>query len=151
MSSLNNEYKDPIYKDPMISKLINILLINGKKAIIEEIVYKCLQILKKKKKQNPLVILKKAIENIEPTIILKSIKIAGVSYQIPFEINKSKQQNIAIKWLIESVNNRSEKTLINRLYLEILNAYNKKGSAYKKKDEIHHKAVSNRTYIHYRW
>jgi small subunit ribosomal protein S7 len=151
MLDQNKKYKEPINNDSTVSKLINVLSVNGNKTIIEEIVCKSLQLIKKNTKQSPLTVLKIAIFNIRPTITLKSVKIAGKSYQIPFPINKEKQDDLAIQWLVEAVDNKSEKTLIDRLYQEIVNAYNKKGSAYKKKDDIHHKAVANRTYIQYRW
>nr|NP_066327.1 ribosomal protein S7 [Malawimonas jakobiformis]AAG13694.1 ribosomal protein S7 [Malawimonas jakobiformis] len=151
MKLLKQEYKDPLFKDPIISKLINVLMKKGNKSKIEKIVYKSLELIKKNTKKTPLTIIKKAISNIKPSVELKSIKIAAKSYQIPFEISLKRQQNLAIRWLVESVNNRSEKELTNRLYLEILNAYQQKGNAFKKKDDIHHKAESNRSFIHYRW
>jgi small subunit ribosomal protein S7 len=151
MKSIIKQYNDPVYKDPLVSKLINVLMKDGKKSIVEKLVYNSFQIIKKKTKKNPLIILKHAINNIEPSLSLKSIKIAGKSYQIPFELSLQKQKNLAIKWLVDSVNNRSEKSLTNRLYLEILNAYQQKGNAIKKKDEIHRKAEANRTFIYYRW
>jgi len=151
MKIINNEYKDPIFKNKIISKLINVLMNHGKKSIIEKNIYKCLKLIKIKKKMDPIQILNKAIQNIEPTLELKNIKIAGISYQIPFEVSLKRQTNLAIKWLIDAVDSRIDKSLINKLYIEIINAYEQKGSVYKKKDEIHRKAEANRTYIHYRW
>lgn len=151
MKKVTTEYKDPIYKDPIVSKLITVLMKNGNKSKIESLVYLSLQLIKKKTKINALTILKKAIHNIKPSIELKSVKRGAISYQIPFEISLKRQQNLAIHWLVESVRNRSEKYLVNRLYLEIINAYQQKGNAVKKKDDIHHKAESNRSFINYRW
>lgn len=151
MKIMNNEYKDPIFKEQIISKIINVLMNHGKKSIIEKKVYKCLQLIKKKKNTNPINFLNKAIKNIEPTLELKNIKIAGISYQIPFEVSLKRQRNIAIRWLVDSIISRVEKSLVNKLYIEIINAYEQKGSAYKKKDDIHRKAEANRTFVHYRW
>lgn len=151
MKQSKYEYKDPLFKDPILSKLINVLMRKGKKSKIEFMVYKSLELIKKKTKESPLTILKKAVQNIQPSVELKSIKIAAKSYQIPFEISLKRQRNIGIRWLIESINNRSEKELYNRIFLEVINAYQQKGNAFKKKDDVHHKAESNRSYIHYRW
>jgi small subunit ribosomal protein S7 len=124
----------------------------GNKSKIEKIINKTLLILKDKvKTENPIEIVKKAIKNIEPTIELKSIKIAGITHQVPFEIKTTRQESLAIRWLVSSAKNRSEKTIVLRLSQEILSAYKNKGASFKKKDDIHKKAELNRTLIHYRW
>lgn len=146
-----NIYKDPIYKNTLISKTINILMKKGKKSVIERKLFGSLQLIKMKKKQNPLQVMNKASSNIEANIELRSIKIAGVRYYVPFEINQNRQKGLSIRWLSEAINAQKSTNLTNRFYTELLNAYNQKGYAYKKKDELHKKAEANRSFIHYRW
>jgi|SRR5579885_1421858 len=148
---MKKEYKDPIYKDPLVSKTINIFMRKGKKSKVEHIIYETLKTIKIRYKENPVLFFRKAVDNIRPNVELKTIRLSGTRYQIPFELNTSKQLNTAIRWLHEAVSQRSEKKIKSRLLMEIADAYEQKGIAYKKKELIHKKAVANRTLMHYRW
>nr|YP_009118116.1 ribosomal protein S7 [Malawimonas californiana]AJF22872.1 ribosomal protein S7 [Malawimonas californiana] len=142
---------DPRYKDIVLTKLINTLMKNGKKSIAEKAVYKTLELIKTKYNKSPLPILKEAIENIKPSVEVKTIKKHGKEYRIPCEINTKRQQSLGIRWIVKSLKKSSEKGLKFKLFNEIMNALNKKGLAYKMKDDMHQQAEKNRSNIHYRW
>lgn len=142
---------DPLYKDSTIHKLINVLMKNGKKSIAEKAVYKTLELIKIKYNQSPLYILKEAIDNIQPSVEIKTIKKNGKEYKIPYEINLKRQQSLAIRWLVLNLKKSNEKTIQLKLFHEIINAYNKKGLSFKMKDDLHQQAEKNRPNLHYRW
>jgi len=142
---------DPIYKDMLITKLINIVMKNGKKSIAEKAVYEVCRLIKEKKNKSPLQVIKDAVENIKPSMELKKRKIGGSEHKVPFEINTKRQQSIAIKWIVQNANKNSEKSLALKLYTELMNAYNKKGSSYNMKVELHQLVEKNRANLHYRW
>lgn len=141
----------PFYNSENISKLINSIMISGKKNIAETIVYDSFLLIKKETGQDPSMIFLYALENITPLVHTTSIRIAGSNYQVPVEISPKKQIMYALKWLVESARNRKENTMSVRLSKEILDAYRNTGKAVEKKQTIHKMAEANRAYAHYRW
>ncbi len=142
---------DPKFNDKIISKFINIIMINGKKAIAEKIIYKAFQKIKTIKKENPIKIFKKAIDNIKPTVEVKSRRVGGANYQVPIEIQSDRRLTLAFRWLRDYSRMRNEKTMCERLTAEIIEASMNHGSACRKKDETHKMAEANKAFAHYRW
>lgn len=143
---------DPVYRDVVVSKFINALMIRGKKPTAEGIIYDCIDELKSKaSSDDPLGVLKKAIENVKPIIEVKSRRVGGANYQVPVEVRPSRRQALAIRWLITYARQRGEKTMKDRLAGEVLDAYNNRGTAIKKREDIHRMAEANKAFAHYRW
>lgn len=143
---------DPVYRDVVISKFVNTLMADGKKAPAENILYGCIEELKKRvTTEDPLVVLKKAIENCKPLVEVKSRRVGGSTYQVPVEVRPSRRQALAIRWLVTYARERSEKTMKDRLAAEALDAYNNRGTAIKKREDVHKMAEANKAFAHYRW
>ena len=142
---------DPIYGTKVITKFINSLMIDGKKTVAEKIVYKTFDIIKEKSKQDPLDVFNEAIKNVRPNLEVKSRRVGGATYQVPVEVRSDRGQALAIRWLIESSKKRSDKTMQERLSKEFLDASANKGSAIKKKEDVHKMAESNKAFAHFRW
>lgn len=142
---------DSIYNNKIITKSINCLMLNGKKALAEKIFYKSLEKIEEKIKQPALDVYLQAMEKLKPLVEVKSRRIGGATYQVPFEVRKVRSQSLAIKWLIKFAKNRKERGMINKLTNEIIDASRSEGSAYKKKEEMHKVAESNRAFAHYKW
>ena len=142
---------DPIYGTKVITKFINSLMIDGKKTVAEKIVYKTFDIIKEKTKQDPLDVFNEAIKNVRPNLELKSRRVGGATYQVPVEVRSDRGQALAIRWLIESSKKRGDKTMQERLSKEFLDASTNKGSAIKKKEDVHKMAESNKAFAHFRW
>lgn len=138
--------QDPIYNSKLVSMLINSLLLKGKKSIAQHIFYEAMKNIKDSTKQDPLEILKKAIENVTPVIEVKSRRIGGATYQVPVEVKVDRGNSLALKFLIKSARNRPGKTMILKLGNEILDAYNNTGNSVKKKEEIHKMAEANKAF-----
>jgi small subunit ribosomal protein S7 len=141
-SDLENKY---------IIKFINSLMFSGKKTTAERILSQSFDLVKKTTHSDPIQIFEKAIQNVEPIIQMRSIRVAGSNYQVPVEINPSKQMTYAIKWIIESARKRNEKGMAIKLCKEFIDASKNTGQAVQKKETIHRMAESNRAYTHYRW
>jgi len=142
---------DPIYGTKVITKFINSLMIDGKKTVAEKIVYKTFDIIKEKTKQDPLDVFNEAIKNVRPNLEVKSRRVGGATYQVPVEVRSDRGQALAIRWLIESSKKRGDKTMQERLSKEFLDASTNKGSAIKKKEDVHKMAESNKAFAHFRW
>ena len=142
---------DPIYGTKVITKFINSLMIDGKKTVAEKIVYKTFDIIKEKTKQDPLDIFNEAIKNVRPNLEVKSRRVGGATYQVPVEVRSDRGQALAIRWLIESSKKRADKTMQERLSKEFLEASTNKGSAIKKKEDVHKMAEANKAFAHFRW
>ncbi len=142
---------DPIYGTKVITKFINSLMIDGKKTVAEKIVYKTFDIIKEKTKQDPLDVFNEAIKNVRPNLEVKSRRVGGATYQVPVEVRSDRGQALAIRWLIESSKKRGDKTMQERLSKEFLDASTNKGSAIKKKEDVHNMAESNKAFAHFRW
>ncbi|MEA2016680.1 MAG: 30S ribosomal protein S7 [Actinomycetota bacterium] len=142
---------EPVYKNRIVSKLINKVLMDGKKSVTEDIVYKSLKILEEKTKENPLEILEKCIDNVKPLLEVKPRRVGGATYQVPVEVSLERANTLAIRWIVDFSGKRKEKTMAQRLAGEILDAASNTGSSIKKKEDLHKMAEANKAFAHYRW
>ena len=142
---------DPVHGDALVARMINGIMRKGKKTIAEKIVYSSMEIIKEKTKEDPVSVLKKAVENSKPVIEVKSRRVGGATYQVPVEIRPERRLALSLRWMIDFAKERSEKTMVNRLSGEILDAYNNRGMTVKKKEDTHKMAEANKAFAHYRW
>ncbi|ACI20497.1 MULTISPECIES: 30S ribosomal protein S7 [Thermodesulfovibrio] len=142
---------DPKYQSKLVSKLINVIMEDGKKSISEKICYGAFEIIKEKTGQDPLKVFKQAIENIKPVLEVRPRRVGGATYQVPMEVRPNRRLSLALRWLTTYARQRKEKTMKERLAGEILDAYNNVGSSIKKREETHKMAEANRAFAHYRW
>ena len=143
--------QDPVYKNDIVSQLINKLLMMGKKGISEQIVYGSLRILKDKTKEDPLGILDKCLDNVRPVLEVKSRRVGGATYQVPVEVTPDRANALALRWIIGFSRKRKEKTMADRLAGEILDGASNTGNSIKKKEDLHKMAEANKAFAHYRW
>ena len=142
---------DAKYKSPIIPKLINSLMYDGKKTIAEKIVYDAIEKIKSKSKDEPITIFNQAITNIKPTVEVRSRRVGGATYQGPVEVKSKRSQALAIRWLIDASRKRKDKKMSDKIFNEIYDAYQNRGSAIKKKEDTHKMAESNKAFAHFRW
>lgn len=142
---------DAKFGNLVVAKFINCLMRAGKKSIAEKALYNAFEEIEKKVKQNALELFLEAIDNVKPTIEVRSRRVGGATYQIPVEVRAERRQALAIKWLIDAARKRSEKTSQAQLAGELIDAYNKRGSAAKKREDTHKMAEANKAFSHYRW
>jgi small subunit ribosomal protein S7 len=143
---------DPIYNSTMVTKFINSLMWGGKKTVAEGIFYEAMTQIQGKTQEDPLKVFKKAMDNVKPKVEVKSRRVGGSTYQVPIEVDqKTRGNSLAIRWLISYSRGRGEKTMVDRLAGEILDAANNRGNAVKKKDDTHRMADANKAFAHYRW
>ena len=142
---------DPKYKSAIIPKLINSLMYDGKKTVAEKIVYDAIERIKSKSKEDPLNIFNTAINNIKPALEVRSRRVGGATYQVPVEVKSKRSQALALRWLIDASRKRKDKKMSDKIFNEIYDAYQNKGSAIKKKEDTHKMAESNKAFAHFRW
>jgi small subunit ribosomal protein S7 len=142
---------DPKYKDLMLAKFINILMLDGKKAVAERVVYGALDQVVEKSKGEAVEALSKALENVRPMVEVKSRRVGGATYQVPVEVRADRRMALAMRWLVEAARKRSEKSMDRRLAGEIMDAMESRGSAVKKREDVHRMAEANKAFSHYRW
>ena len=142
---------DPKYKSVIIPKLINSIMLDGKKTIAEKIVYDAIDKIKSKLKDEPLTVFNDAINNVRPTVEVRSRRVGGATYQVPVEVKAKRSQALALRWIIDASRKRKDKKMSDKLFNEILDAYQKRGSAIKKKEDTHKMAESNKAFAHFRW
>ena len=142
---------DTKYKSYLILKLMNSIMYGGKKTIAERIVYDALDKLQSKSKEEPIKIFNEAINNIKPTLEVRSKRVGGATYQVPVEVKQKRSQALAIRWLIEASKKRKDKVMSDKICLELYEAYQGKGLAIKKKEDTHRMAESNKAFAHFRW
>ena len=142
---------DPKYKSVIIPKLINSIMYDGKKTIAEKIVYDAIEKIGKKSKDEPISVFNDAINNIRPTVEVRSRRVGGATYQVPVEVKSKRSQALALRWLIEASRKRKDKKMSDKIFNEIYDAYQNKGSAIKKKEDTHKMAESNKAFAHFRW
>ena len=142
---------DPIYNSNLVTKFINGLMWEGKKSVAEKIFYGAMEKIGEKAGDEPLKVFKKAVDNVKPTLEVKSRRIGGATYQVPIEVNVDRRHALAIRWLVNYARSRGEKTMEDRLVGELLDATNNRGSAVKKKDDVHRMAEANKAFAHYRF
>jgi small subunit ribosomal protein S7 len=142
---------DAVYATPLVTKFINSLMWGGKKAVAEAIFYESMEKIKERAQEDPLKVFKKALENVKPVMEVKTRRVGGANYQIPVEVNPDRRTSLGIRWLIGYARSRGEKGMVERLTGELLDAYNNRGAAIKKKEDTHRMAEANRAFAHYRW
>ena len=142
---------DPKFKSAVIPKLINSIMYDGKKTIAEKIIYDAIDKIKSKTKDEPIDIFNQAINNIKPTVEVRSRRVGGATYQVPVEVKAKRSQALALRWLIDASRKRKDKTMSDKLFNEIFDAYNNRGASIKKKEDTHKMAESNKAFAHYRW
>jgi small subunit ribosomal protein S7 len=142
---------DPRYKSVIIPKLINSIMYDGKKTVAEKIIYDAIDKIKSKSKDEPITIFNEAINNIRPTVEVKSRRVGGATYQVPVEVKPKRAQALALRWLIDASRKRKDKHMSDKIFNEIYDAYQNKGSAIKKKEDTHRMAESNKAFAHFRW
>jgi len=142
---------DPVYSSPLVTQLVNKVLLGGKKSVAERIVYGALEGARAKSGTDPVVTLKRALDNVKPTLEVKSRRVGGATYQVPVEVRSVRRQALGIRWIISAARDRNEKTMTERLSAELLDASNGRGNAVKKREDVHRMAEANRAFSHYRW
>ena len=144
-------YPDPKYGSLMLAKFINFVMYDGKKTTSEKIIYEVLEKIKSKTKEDPIKIFNEAIDNIRPNLEVRSRRVGGATYQVPQEVKTKRSQTLALRWLLEASRKRKNKTMCDKLFNELMDAAQKKGSAIKKREDTHKMAESNKAFAHYRW
>ena len=142
---------DPKFGDLVVTKFMNYVMYEGKKAVAENIVYGAFDLIEQKTKQGPLTVFEQALENVMPTIEVRSRRVGGATYQVPVEVRSVRRQALGIRWIIQSSRSRSENTMEDRLSAELLDAANNRGAAVKKREDTHRMAEANKAFSHYRW
>lgn len=143
---------DPIYNSEIVTKFVNCLMWDGKRSVAEKIFYRAMENIRAKTDDDPLKVFKKALDNVRPRVEVRSRRVGGATYQVPIEVDHRRRGNaLAIRWLITYARQRGEKSMIDRLANELLDASNLRGGAVKKRDEVHRMADANRAFAHYRW
>ena len=142
---------DPIYNDLVVAKFINALLYDGKRGIAEKIFYSAMEMVQEKSSEEGIKMFKKALENVKPLLEVKSRRVGGANYQVPIEVKPARRQSLASRWLIDSARGRGEQTMAERLAMEIVDAANLRGTAMKKREDMHRMAEANKAFAHYRW
>lgn len=142
---------DPIYKSKVVTKLINRIMIDGKKGVAEKILYEAFDIIKDKTKEEPVSVFEKALENIKPQLEVKSKRVGGSNYQVPVEVSETRSQTLGLRWLVNYARLRSGHTMAQNLADEIIDASNGTGNAVKKREDTHRMAEANKAFAHYRW
>jgi len=142
---------DPVYNSPMVTQLVNKVLVDGKKAVAERTVYGALEGCREKTSSDPVITLKRALDNVKPAIEVKSRRVGGATYQVPIEVKAGRSNTLALRWLVSYARQRREKTMTERLMNEILDASNGLGASVKRREDTHKMADSNKAFAHYRW
>ncbi len=142
---------DPIYQSVLVAQIINKVLLKGKKGAARRIVYTAMDLVEKRTGSDPLPTLKRAIDNVRPTLEVRSRRVGGSTYQVPVEVRPRRAQTLAVRWLVEFARKRRENTMSERLANEILDAANRTGAAAKRREDVHKMAESNKAFAHYRW
>ena len=142
---------DPIYRSVLVTQIVNKILQRGKRTLAERIVYEALDIVKDKTQGDPITTLKRAIENTKPALEVKSRRVGGATYQVPIEVKPGRSTTLALRWLITFSRQRREKTMVERLMNELLDASNGLGASVKRREDTHKMAESNKAFAHYRW
>ena len=142
---------DPKFKSVIIPKLINSIMYDGKKTVAEKIVYDAIDKIKSKSKDEPITVFNDAINNVRPTVEVRSRRVGGATYQVPVEVKFKRAQALAIRWLVESARKRKDKHMSDKIFNELYDAYERKGAAVKKKEDVHKMAESNKAFAHFRW
>ena len=142
---------DAKFGDIILAKFMNSIMYDGKKSVAESIVYGAFEVIEQKLKSDPLPVFKQALENVAPAIEVRSRRVGGATYQVPVEVRTERRQALAIRWIIIAARDRNDKTMVDRLSSELMDAANNRGNAVKKREDTHRMAEANRAFSHYRW
>jgi len=142
---------DPKYGNQLLAKFINMVMVSGKKSVAERILYGALDKVAERSDEEPLEVLEKAMDNVRPTVEVKSRRVGGATYQVPIEVRPNRRNSLAMRWLIDAARKRSEKSMAFRLAGELMDAAASRGSAVKKREDTHRMAEANKAFAHYRW
>ena len=144
-------YPDPKFHSEVVSKFINSIMYDGKRSTAEKILYDALDKIKQKGNEDPLKVFNNALNNVKPNLECRSRRVGGATYQVPVEVKSKRAQALALRWIMDATRKRKNKTMAEKLSFELLDAYQKKGSAIKKKEDTHKMAESNKAFAHFRW
>lgn len=142
---------DPIYGNKVVTKFINKMMYDGKRSVAEKIIYAAFGRIEERGGEKGIEVFEKALQNVRPLVEVRSRRVGGATYQVPVEVRAERQQSLSIRWLLEATRKRNERTMIERLANELLDAANDKGAAFKKKEDVHRMAEANKAFAHYRW
>ncbi len=142
---------DPRFGSVMLTKFMNMIMDSGKKSVAESIIYGALEVIERKGHETPLDILSKALENVQPRVEVKSRRVGGATYQVPVEVRPARRMALAMRWLIDAAHKRNERGMAAKLASELLDAFESRGSAVKKREDTHRMAEANKAFSHYRW
>ena len=142
---------DPVYNSPLVTKFINGVMLDGKKSTAENIFYSALAQIGDKLGEDPLKVFKRAVDNVRPTVEVKSRRVGGSTYQVPLEVPQERRGSLAIRWIVQSARSRGDKSMVDRLSGELLDAANNRGNAVKKKEDTHRMAEANKAFAHYKF
>jgi small subunit ribosomal protein S7 len=142
---------DPVYQNPLVTQLINKVLLNGKKTLAERTVYKALEVISERTANDPVITLKRAVENVRPLLEVKSRRVGGASYQVPIEVKPQRGTTLAMRWIVNFARGRRENSMAERLVAEIMDAANGQGGSVKRREDMHKMAEANKAFAHYRW
>ncbi|MBT3549086.1 MAG: 30S ribosomal protein S7 [Gammaproteobacteria bacterium] len=142
---------DPIFNSTVVSRFTNMIMSDGKKRTAEKIIYAALEIMGEKNKADPLSMMEKALQNVSPSVEVKSRRVGGSNYQVPVEVNPRRKLSLAMRWILDAALKRNDKAMKNKLASELLDACEGKGSAVKKREDVHKMAEANKAFAHYRW
>ena len=142
---------DPKFGNLVVSKFMNAIMYSGKKSVAERMVYGAFEKMEQRGKANPIDLFRQALDNVMPSIEVRSRRVGGATYQVPVEVRATRRQTLAMRWVIEAARDRSEKSMAHRLAHELLDASNSRGNAVKKREDVHRMAEANRAFSHYRW
>ena len=142
---------DPLFNSQLVTKFVNVVMRDGKKTVAEKILYQALESIGQKTSDDPMKVFKKAVENVKPSVEVKSRRVGGSNYQVPVEVRPSRRLALSMRWIIQSAEKRGEKTMRSKLAGELLDAAENRGGANKKKEDTHRMAEANKAFAHYRW
>jgi small subunit ribosomal protein S7 len=142
---------DPVYGSPLVQKFVNCVMLEGKSSVAQGIVYDAFELIKQRANDDPLKVFKKAVDNVKPALEVKTRRVGGANYQVPVEVNRNRQTSLSLRWIIGYARERSEKSMVEKLAAEVLDAANNRGGAIKKRDDTHRMAEANKAFAHYRW
>ena len=142
---------DPLYNSALVTKFINSMMYGGRRAISQQIMYGAMNFVQQKTQEDPLKVFKRAVDNVKPSLEVKSRRVGGSNYQVPIEVNPARRTSLALRWLISFARKRPERTMVSKLANELMDAANMRGGAVKKKEDVHKMAEANKAFAHYRW
>ncbi len=142
---------DPLYNSQLVTKFVNVVMRDGKKSVAERILYDALEVIRERTQDDPMKVFKKAVENVKPSVEVKSRRVGGSNYQVPVEVRPSRKLALSMRWIIQSAQKRGEKTMKLKLAGELSDAAENRGGAMKKKEDTHRMAEANKAFAHYRW